>query len=93
MNKVGILNELYDSTKKEGKMMFVLTASSQKETEIWRDETAAEYPIYFSEERVLETVIRSNPGLVILEKGIIKDKFGNMTFEPNIQKIINKKTN
>lgn len=93
LSKLGSLNELYDSATKEGKLMFVLTASSQKETEIWRDETAAEFPIFFSEERVLETVIRSNPGLVILEKGIIKDKFGNMSFEPNIKKIINKNLN
>ena len=72
------INELYDyTTQHENMEFYCITASPQKDKEQWIDHTGAEYIIYDSEERMLKTIVRANPGLVHIHNGIIVNKWSN----------------
>lgn len=54
-----------------------MTASSEEEIELWRDKTGAEYPFCQMDDITLKTIIRSNPGLLLLKEGTILNKWSN----------------
>ena len=63
---------------KDNNIPFVgLTASGDKGIAHWRDLTGAEYPFYTCDETVLRTMIRSNPGLILLKDGTILNKWSH----------------
>ena len=63
---------------KDNNIPFVgLTASNDKGIAHWRDLTGAEYPFYTCDETVLRTMIRSNPGLILLKDGTILNKWSH----------------
>lgn len=75
VNKV---NDLYDYAVKKGYAFYCLTASaSRKDQAYWNDHTGAEYGYYICDDRVLKTVVRGQPGLVLLRNGVITRKWGN----------------
>ncbi|MCQ2213982.1 MAG: DoxX family membrane protein [Bacteroidaceae bacterium] len=72
------VDEIYDYTQEEGFAFYCLTASADSESQVyWNDHTGADYPFYISDERVLKTVVRASPGLVLLKDGKIISKWGN----------------
>ena len=52
-----------------------MTASSDEMIEEFRHEVQAAYPFYFTDETTLKTIVRSNPGLLLLKKGTIIGKW------------------
>jgi len=52
-----------------------LTATVFEKCDQFREETAAPYEFFHSDETALKTVIRSNPGLIVLKKGTIIAKY------------------
>ena len=54
-----------------------MTASTQKAITKWEDITGAEYPFCTADETTLKTIIRSNPGLVLLKNGTIIRKWSH----------------
>ena len=56
---------------------YCLTASGHKGIERWIDLTGAEYPFCNVDETTLKTMIRSNPGLMLLHKGTIIGKWSH----------------
>lgn len=71
---VDLVNELYDYSQRYGYGFWALTSSPREQMEQWRDETGAEYPFLEADDITLKTVIRSNPGLVIIKDGTILQK-------------------
>lgn len=53
----------------------VLTASGEQAYESFRHEYQLAIPYYFADATVLKTVIRSNPGLVLIQDGVVKGKW------------------
>ena len=53
----------------------VLTSSDAQSFEAFRHERQLAVPYFFADATVLKTVIRSNPGLVLLEEGVVKGKW------------------
>ncbi len=71
------INELYEYASDHGYRFYGLTASDGKAIARWRDMTGAEYTFYQADETVLKTVIRSNPGLLLLKDGTILRKWSH----------------
>lgn len=75
INKV---NAIYEYTQDNQLGFYCLTASSAPQDQrYWRDHTGAEYDYSLAEERMLKTVVRGQPGLVLLHNGIILKKWSN----------------
>ena len=55
-------------------MLVCLTQSDAYDIEQWRETTGAEYPFCPVDEVVLKTIVRSNPGLIMLDGAEIKGK-------------------
>ena len=71
------LNQLYEYSLDNSYPFYCLTASSEQGISHWRDITGAEYPFCFTDETTLKTVIRSNPGLLLLHDGTIIRKWSH----------------
>lgn len=72
------VNGLYDYAHEHGWAFYCLTSSSDEEAQTyWEEHTGAEYGYCIAEERMLKTVVRGQPGLVLLHDGIIQKKWGN----------------
>lgn len=78
----------------EQEMQFIcLTATLQTGSEAFREKYNAPYEFFISDEITLKTIIRSNPGLVVIKGGTIVAKYHYNdipTPEEFQQKIINK---
>ena len=74
------INDLYDYSQQEDMEFYCLTASDRQDQDRWVDYTGAEYMIYTSDADVLHTMIRSNPGLIMLRDGRIMGKWSSWNF-------------
>lgn len=84
------VNELYDYAQEKGWGFYCLTSSEDQQAQVyWNEHTGAEYAYYIAEERMLKTVVRGQPGLVLLQDGIIVKKWGNYNL-PNEEELEDK---
>ena len=72
---MGEYNAIYKMCHKKGYDFCCLTASDETEIDKWKHDMAAEYPFLYSDDAELKTMVRSNPGILFLENGIIKRKY------------------
>ena len=70
------INEVYEYAQENGYPFYCLTASTDKGINMWIGQTGAEYTFCHTDETTLKTVIRSNPGLVLLKDGTVISKWG-----------------
>ncbi len=66
---------LATEAKSKGYNFFLLTATSPDSFESFKSETGANFDFFNTDEITLKTIIRSNPGLLILKKGTILKKY------------------
>ena len=85
----GSIDEIYEYANDHGYPFLCLTASTEKAIKHWQDITGAEYPFYITDETTLKTVIRSNPGLLLLKDGTIIRKWSHNDL-PNMAEIAGK---
>jgi hypothetical protein len=71
------INEIYDYAKQHGYNFICLTASIPSEIQRWKENTGAEYPFCTMDDITLKTIIRSNPGLLLIKKGTVLNKWPN----------------
>ena len=76
-SRLDLINKLYEYAREHDYGFYCLTASTQQNTVRWHDITGAEYPFCQTDEITLKTVIRSNPGLVLLKDGTIIRKWSH----------------
>ena len=69
------LLSLYDYSQEAGYGFYGLTSSGEQAIETWKELTGAEYSFYLADAVVLKTMIRSNPGLVLLHDGKVVGKW------------------
>lgn len=81
------INEIYEYLAPQEEVeLYMLTASNLAEQEKWIDYTGAEYIIYTSDERILKTIVRANPGLIRLHDGVITHKWSSWNL-PSVEKL------
>ena len=71
------INQMYEYALDNGYPFYCLTASGEKAMENWRDLTGAEYPFCQTDDITLKTIIRSNPGLVLMKDGKVIRKWSH----------------
>ncbi|MCK9179562.1 MAG: DoxX family protein [Bacteroides sp.] len=76
-SNIDLVNEIYDYSIEQGYNFYALTSSYDDEIEVWCDKTGAEYPFAHGDDIVLKTMIRSNPGLVLIKNGVIYNKWSH----------------
>ena len=70
-----IITSAYDYAQEHGYRFYCLTSSGRETIATWQEMTGAEYPFLFTDGIVLKTMIRSNPGLMLLHDGRITGKW------------------
>ena len=71
----GDIDRIYEEAHNADVPFYCLTASGEKGIEYWRNITGAEYPFCNVDETTLKTMIRSNPGLMLLKDGVVMGKW------------------
>ncbi|MBD8490362.1 DoxX family protein [Echinicola sp. CAU 1574] len=64
----------------------IITASSSEEVEGLMEEHDWDLPYYYGDATVLKTIIRSNPGIVIMDNGTVIKKY-HINNTPNIEEV------
>ena len=76
-NNFGAIDQLHEYCEEHGYPFYCLTASNEDAIVRWRNMTGAEYPFCQTDETTLKTIIRSNPGLLLLKDGTIIRKWSH----------------
>lgn len=63
-----------DKAIKAGYKVIGMSASGPDQTNVLIKEYNLDFEFYFTDETTLKTIVRSNPGVLVLEKGTIKQK-------------------
>ncbi len=74
-SKIDLINELYDYSLEYGYAFYCLTSSSDEDIMEWQVNTGVEYPFCLMDNITLKTMIRSNPGLILMKEGKIIRKW------------------
>lgn len=76
-SNIDLINEICDYSVEHGYGFYALTSSPDEEIEVWRERTGAEYPFCQMDDITLKTIIRSNPGLLLIKGGTILNKWSD----------------
>lgn len=69
------LNQLYAESQQKGYMFYALTGSESTIVNDFVEQTGAEYPFCGTDPITLKTIVRANPGIVLLKDGVIVGKW------------------
>ena len=84
-SRIYLINELYDYCLEYGYTFYCLTSSSDEDILKWQEDTGAEYPFCLMDNITLKTMVRSNPGLILLKKGVVIHKWNVVDFPDEYQ--------
>lgn len=73
--RIDEINNVFDYATGQSMPFYCITGSSQEGIQGWIDITGAEYPFLHADDVLLKTIIRSNPGLVLIKEGTILMKW------------------
>lgn len=73
----GEINQIHEFATEHDIPFYCLTASTDKPIARWIELTGAEYPFCTTDETTLKTIVRSNPGLVLLHDGTVAGKWSH----------------
>ena len=76
-SNIDLINEIYDYSVEHGYKFYCLTSSPEEQIELWKDKTGAEYPFCQMDDITLKTMVRSNPGLILIKNGTILNKWSD----------------
>ena len=76
------ITPLAQEAEAAGYPLIVLTGSTQQAADEFRHAYQTPYPFYLSDEIELKTIIRSNPGLVLMKEGVVKRKWAHRNIPP-----------
>jgi hypothetical protein len=79
------INDIYDFAKTKGYDFYALTASLPDIIQQWIENTGAEYPFCTMDDITLKTIVRSNPGLLLIKEGTVINMWSHNCLPDNEQ--------
>jgi hypothetical protein len=73
--------KVYQKALKEGASFYALTASTDEEVLTFKDKNKITYPFCKTDPTTLKTIIRANPGMILIKNGTILKKWNWRDFE------------
>ena len=73
------INELYDFAQENSYAFYGATASLDEDVAAFCEKTHAEFPFVGADDIALKTIVRANPGLVLLKNGVVCNKWHHNT--------------
>ncbi|MBP5323522.1 MAG: DoxX family protein [Bacteroidaceae bacterium] len=70
-----IINDLYDYAQFNEYPFYALTSGTDAAIKRWKEQTGALYDFYYLDDTTLKTIVRSNPGVVLIKDGTIINKW------------------
>ncbi|MDX1941502.1 MAG: hypothetical protein SFU99_13170 [Saprospiraceae bacterium] len=71
-----IVNPMLQSAKKDALQVYAVTAFEKPEKiQDFQDASESDYPIFVADDILLKTIIRSNPGIILLKNGTVVQKW------------------
>ncbi len=77
LKNAGKLNQIYEYAELNGYSFIMLTASVEEDMEAYREATGAKYPMGTTDKTTLKTIIRANPGLMLIKDATVLNKWHN----------------
>jgi len=71
------INNIYDYAVEQEMLFYCATSSSKEIRDLWVHNTGAEYPFLTADDVTLKSIVRANPGLVLLKSGTILQKWNH----------------
>ena len=69
-----VVKRITDKALKNGYKVIGMSASKSEQTKALTANNKLDFEFYFTDETTLKTIVRSNPGVLVLEEGTIKQK-------------------
>ena len=76
-SQLDLINQVHEYAEDYEYPFYCLTASGEDGINHWCEDTGAEYPFCHTDDITLKTMIRSNPGLLLLKDGVIIRKWSH----------------
>lgn len=76
-SRTDLINELAEYCSDHHYAFYGVSASGPRAVAQWQDMTGADYPFCTADETTLKTIIRSNPGLVLVKNGVVAGKWSH----------------
>ena len=73
----GDIDQIYELATENGVDFYCVTSSSDEDIDRWRERTGAEYEFCIGDQTTLKTIIRSNPGLLLIKDATIVGKWSH----------------
>lgn len=73
----GEIDQIHEYCQDNGYPFYCLTASGEEGIDRWKELTGAEYPFFITDATTLKTIIRSNPGLLLMRDGKVVRKWSH----------------
>jgi len=68
------MSPILEKAQKQGYKIIVVTSSAKKAQNMINEKVKTELDFYFTDETAIKTIVRSNPGLLVLKAGVITQK-------------------
>jgi triosephosphate isomerase len=81
-----VLNDLYKYSVNNNINFVMLSGSSEQANLAYRQNCEAEYPIYSTDATVLKSMVRSNPGIMLLKDNVVLRKW-NIGDAPSVDEL------
>jgi uncharacterized membrane protein YphA (DoxX/SURF4 family) len=94
LKNAAALNELYQYSINNDINFMMLSSSSEQANEAYRQNVGAKYPVYATDATVLKSMVRSNPGIMLLKDNTVLKKW-NINDAPPVSELndlLSKKT-
>lgn len=74
-SSIDLINEIYDYSVEHDYRFLCVTSSTDEAISAWQENTGAEYPFALADEITLKSMVRYNPGLMLLKNGVVLNKW------------------